>query len=809
MVVESRGLGIDVNTTPELPPTSQRGLDRYVHVLSVTWLVAMAAAVLGPVLAHGASFGSYDLLSQYGLLQRHGVVVHNLQAGDQIDAIIPWSRLAWTQVHQGHLPLWNPYTALGLPLAFNWQTAAFSVPALIGYLFPVDLAFSVQVVVTLVIAGTGVYVLGRVLRLSVLACTFAGTVFELSGPMVGWLGWPHGAVLSWAGWLFAAAILVVLRGGHRSRHIAFFALVLAALIYAGQPEIVILLGLALVVFVVVFVALRTLRLGGSGPIRRPILDLGVATVAGAALGAPLLWPGLPVLSASLHQTQGGHRALPVHDFAHLFTQSFDGLPVAGNQWFGSSFYTETAAYVGVISLVLAFTAVAVRWRRPEVISFGVVAVAMACVAFVPGLDSLLDRVPRVGDVEWTRALLPLAFALAVLAGIGMDTVVHAHDQRAVRQWLGVGFAMSGVGLVALWELGRGHLTPAQLTIRDKSFVWPFVDTMVGLALVGALVLVHSRSVGAKADRKRARMDAGRWAGVALLACETVFLVIAGAPLWTSTKVPFAPTPAVRTLSREVGSSLVGLGLPNCFFRPGIGIQENTQSAYGVQELSFYDPSAPVSYFSAWTALTGQTAGIPSYSIYCPGIRSASQARLYGVAFVLELTRIPAPTGAVFVTHVGKTENLYRIPGAAAATLSPTPSTGHLPGLNAPGTPVPVNHPGPSSWKLVTKARSPQVLRLRLTDVPGWRATIDGRPLALKQFAGIMLQAEVPAGTHTVELHYWPETFTAGLLLASGAVVGLLIALVVPGIRRRWRSGSKRWSTGPNAIPVSQPPSGLP
>ena len=69
----------------------------------------------------------------------------------------------------------------------------------------------------------------------------------------------------------------------------------------------------------------------------------------------------------------------------------------------------------------------------------------------------------------------------------------------------------------------------------------------------------------------------------------------------------------------------------------------------------------------------------------------------------------------------------------------------------------------------------QVLRLRLTDEPGWHATIDGRPLALVPYAGVMLQARNPPGNHIVELHYWPETFTAGLILAAGCVLVLMIA----------------------------------
>ncbi len=394
------------------PPLVHRALPVvWLHVLAVTWLAVAAVAVLVPVLAHGSSFGSFDLLSQFGVLQQHGVVVHNLQAGDQSDQIIPWATLAWTQVHHGQLPLWNPYEGLGMPLAFNWQTAAFSVPSLIGYAFPLHLAFTVQVIVTLVIAGTGMYVLGRVMRLGTLACVFAGTVFELSGPMLGWLGWPHAAVLSWSGWLFAAALLVV-RSKHNFRLIAFFAVVIAATIYAGQAEILSLDGLALLAFLVVFLVQRAPVLGGSGPIRGPVLDLCIGVGAGVALGAPLLLPGLQVVSGSQRAVPGGdpaeilkgNPALPLHNLIHLLFQGFDGLPIAGSHWFGYvGGYSETAAYVGVIALVLAVMAVAVGRGRPEVVGFAVLTVVMGVIAFVPPVVGVLGRLPLVGTLLWQRA----------------------------------------------------------------------------------------------------------------------------------------------------------------------------------------------------------------------------------------------------------------------------------------------------------------------------------------------------------------------------------------------------------------------
>jgi uncharacterized membrane protein YfhO len=50
----------------------------------------------------------------------------------------------------------------------------------------------------------------------------------------------------------------------------------------------------------------------------------------------------------------------------------------------------------------------------------------------------------------------------------------------------------------------------------------------------------------------------------------------------------------------------------------------------------------------------------------------------------------------------------------------------------------------------------------------------------------MLQTEVPPGRHTVELYYWPATFTTGLVLASVAVGGLASAFVYSWARRRRR-----------------------
>jgi hypothetical protein len=186
-------------------------------------------------------------------------------------------------------------------------------------------------------------------------------------------------------------------------------------------------------------------------------------------------------------------------------------------------------------------------------------------------------------------------------------------------------------------------------------------------------------------------------------------------------------------------------------------------------------------------VTGHPAGaVGAPLILCPAIDSATIAQRYGVGFILEHSYRPRPPGTVFVSKIDG-EKLYRVPDASLATLTPLSASGALPPPDAKGSSVPVTHGDAASTTLTVDATSPAVLRLHLTDVPGWHASIDGRPLRLQSLSGAMLEALVPRGRHTVELHYWPSTFTVGLALAAVSVVGLGGAVVLASRTRRRRA----------------------
>jgi hypothetical protein len=721
-------------------------------LFGVAWVLTAAIAVLAPALSGGAGIYSFTSF------------------GDRTFGAIPWTTLEWRMVHAGHLPLWNPFDALGMPLAFDFQTAAFSLPNIASYLVPLHLAYATQLIFTLIVAGTGVYAFGRVLGLGVIGCAFAATAFELGGPFLAYLGMSVCSTMSWTGWLFAAGLLII-RGRHRVRWIVVFALVLALAIYGGQPEIVLEILLALALFLLVLVGAPALHQGKPRLVLRPAGDVALATAAGFCLGAPLLLPGLQL---SAHSIQVAIPYPPGKTPAAL----------------GSLFYIgQNSPYLlnvplGLICLVLAVIGLWFRRRRPYVAALGVVALAMAAAALFAPLVDVLNVIPLLKEVEWSRNTLLLFFALSVLGGVGVDVVLHSRGKSAIPKWLAGGFALLVLGLLALVVFGGDNIVHVEAVARTRTLVWRFIEAGLGLIVAGALVAGDWRSTRHRqaSDRRRRRLGSRTLAALALLASETVFLVVTGAAIWSSAgPTVLSPNEHYAMIEQAVGNALVGYAHAECF--PGSpGIAESVNAVYGVHELELDDRLAPSEYLRAWKAATGSSA-YERYDIYCPSVTSARFARLYGVQFVLEPREAPAPQGAVFDKYLGDTA-LYSIPGAAAATTTPLTSTGQIPGPDAPGAPVGIAQSKSGTWKLTTDSDVSSVLRLRLTDVPGWHATIDGRPLALDRFSGIMLQARIPPGRHTIELHYWPETFSLGIALALCAVAGLVLVPIVLSLRQR-------------------------
>ena len=747
------------------------------------WLVALAAALLGPTLAHGGALGPYDLLREIGLTGTASPHIHNTIGSDEIEEFIPWQALDWLQVHAGHLPLWNPDSLLGMPLAFNMESAPFSIAVAIGYLFPLHLAHSATVVAALLIGATGTYAAARSLSLSVLPALVAASIFELSGAFTVWLGAYESACLGFAGWAVAASVLV-LRGRRRPLAIAALAVVLALGVAAGEPQIAAVLVVSLAVYVAIVIAALARR-GERARARRAALDHLVALVAAGALAAPVYLPALQLGFASAREQGPFISGLPLYDLSHLAFASYNGVPTNLASLIGPDNLYVSMIYVGVIGLCLALCSLALVRRHAEVLAIGVLGTVLLVALFVSPVVDLLRTIPLVRVFRLDLATPMVDFCLAMLAGFGTAGLLAADGavRRRAERLLELGIVVTFCALVVLGVrlvLNVDHLGATQRAVRAGSFAFPAVS-LVALAAFA----LWRRWSGAGKPPVEGR--AGPRAVVGLLVLESAMLVLAGENVPSSAAQVPPPSKAIAALARISHGALVGIGscVENAF--PNVGILPNVNLLYGVKELIVYDPIVPSAYYASYGQATGSSTAPLVPHLFCPAIRSLRLARLYGVSYVLEPPGQRPPAGMVHVATLHG-EGLFRVPGSGRATL-----------ISASGkvSVVRASEPTPETWKLEFSAKTRSRLELRITDEPGWQATIDGRPLRLSRSHAVMLAASVPPGRHVVLLRYWPRAFSVGLGISALALLALALGVAAPLFARL--ASLRRARAAPSAV----------
>lgn len=750
--------------------------------VAITWFSIMAVAGLLPALLRGVHFATYGLLGLFGLGSHAHVALHNVVASDQIQEMAPWSVLAWRAVHAGHIPLWNPYSAMGLPLAFNFQSAVFSLPMLIAYMFPVGLAYTVTFFVKMIIAGTGAFYLARILKANVAPSLFAGTIFELSGALTGWLGWAQAGTFCWLGWILGSGLLVVTT--RRRGPIAVFAISLAFAIYGGHPEATAISGVVVVLILGSILVKQLIGMRSKTTIWATA-RLAAAAMIGVSLAAPLLLPGAQLVARSVRSGTANVRSIPSDGLVNLAFSSFYGLPSYRTPYFGPANYYEMAAYVGLIALVLSIVAFWEQWRRVEIQAIVGAGIALSLIVYTRTGAEVMGHIPVLRDMVWTRSIVAINLLLSILAGLGLHVILTARSRTTAGKRL---LAVSVCGLLSLLlvfliSVGKLH-TSIDIGVRNNSFVWPAVSAVSAVA--AALILVAAGRTRRRGSQDGPARNRGpRWAtrapvfaAVLLAGVEIAFLLTATPGVEPSSPVGFVATHAEKKLKQVVGTARVGFAsCPSLEQLPSLGILPEANDVYRVSEISAYDPIIPKNYVVRWDKVSGAAPEAPA-GTFCPSISNAARARLFGVAFVLASSETTAPRGAKLVGHVG-TEVLYHVPSAGVVTLS---SKQPIAGLDKRS--VGVNYGSGDGFQINVQLSRPRRLAAHITAVPGWSATVDGRPLALRDSGGLVFTAHLPAGRDRVAFRYWPRLFTVGLVLAALAFCAIVIGGVVSSVQLR-------------------------
>jgi hypothetical protein len=826
-------------------PAGDRRTRRRVHlpdVLGVAWLVLVAFLFLSPAIKDGPSFGPGDLGATLSTLTSpglHGPLVHNNLIGDIADQDVAWNTLDWRLVHHGELPLWDSLAGNGLPQLLNFESAPLALPSLVGYLFPLALAFLVTVGMKLLVAGSGAYVLARLLGCRPIAAAFAGTTFMLSGSFDAWLGWAIGGPLAWSGWVVAGCVLAYRgRAGARAKGVSVLALSVAFAVLGGFPETYALMAIGLATLLgaggVATLAVRR-RLDLAGLVR-----VGCGTAAGLALSSPLWLPGIAVIRQSIRAGRVASTGVPLHFSLLIFAQGYDGLPLqtqAAPQatWIGTSFnYNETAAYVGVVALALAAVAVLVAgWRRPAVIGLETALLVTVLIVYNLGHHAPVQRlITRLGleGIALQRMLIVLGFCVALLGGLGLELCLSRWRERGVQVAMAAGVLGVCAVLLVMWAKAFStavipEATPAYPnatpisagSIRRAALWWPSAEAAAMLLGVGALVAGSWRNHGSAGTNRRlagatgdppeegTSPDAGGrpipaglggWlsargaarpvalAGAAVLAAQTAFLLFAGIGINSYTPSMYPTDPAIATLRHLVGSNLLGLDGPNGVCPAG------TVSSCGVRQwtgIGLY-PEMQLPY------------GIDELAVHDP-LTPKSYFDSWPVAGAgqeaggLNLFA-PAVSSLALAERYGVRDLLVQkgtaLPAGTrpiAVVEGPTKAPVQLVAVPGPGRfsftgggaqVLASSQPGDARYVLDVRVSGsrPQRLVLRITDAPGWHVSAGGRPLRVSAYDGAFLSVLVPPGTRTVTATYAPSLLGLGFVIALATVVALALAMAL-------------------------------
>ena len=727
-------------------------MTRHPDALAVLVLLAIALALLGPVLA-----------------QPGGLVYP--PRGEFTDLTIThWPNIEFAIESlraNGQLPLWRPAIMSGTPFAANPLSGLHYLPHAIFLVVPLAIGFNLLFIAHVWLAGCGVYALLRAWRVERLAA-FVGALTWMATPkLFAHLGAGHVGMVEAAAWMPWAVLASHRLVEHRRAMDAVWLGAVWAIQFLADPR---------TSFYTLVLTVPYLVAGAVFATRIPPLEGGRRNLAliSVCLGVPVASVTLAVLSAALW--------LPLAEFITLSNRGALTLAEAGEwslpfrqlvslvlvNWSG---FHEWTVYVGILPLALAVAGckrqAVGRGGRNWLPPFLLLAVVLAALfslgtngpvfpllfRLVPGLSLL--RVPP-------RAWFIVAFATACLCAFGVEAMMR--QARPPRGWV----TLTGVALAAFALmfglggyfvlLGRSEVAPARASLLHMGLAVP----------VSAAVLLL---------RAQGRIGPRRFAALSAVVIVATLLPVD----WSFYRV--VPEERAFADHGDVAVWLTQSVRPGPFrvYSPSYSLPQHVAQRAGLELADGVDPMQLASYASQMQAATGTRAS--SYSVTIPAFPPESNvatalrdavpdAQLLGklnVGYVV--AEFPMRIeGLVERAHIGSTfvyENQWALPRAFVGV-------------------TPANIPVLTPDRVVVEADGPGVLTLSQVYYPGWRASVDGRPGGISTSDALMT-VSLDAGHHLVEFLFDPWTVKVGWLVSAVGWGSLFAGWMVGRLRgRSWK-----------------------
>ena len=761
---------------------------------------------------------------------------HDELMSDPVVVFEVWRRFTVAEVRAGRLPLWNPHGYAGYPHVAANQTAVFSPYRLIDYAWPGPEALAWTQIVRSCVAGAGMYLfLRRALRVRVAAALGGAGGWPLAGFLSLWAYFPHGAVVTWLGWVLLAVDQALRRPRSWWGPALAFATACALLsghaATAGQTMLIAATYGA--VALVRLVSISGLRAGIGG---------GVAAVAATLLGGLLSLPQtLPTLeyareSARLSERMSGRVEAETSGAAGLAQLAFPfslGSTRTFASYGGKMNLPESpaAAHAGAVALLaLAPMALLHAQRRAAAWLFLVMAsVCLLPALGVPGVGRVL-AIPPLSLLHHTRWSFATGFAVLVLASIGTDWIVRGGRRPAIVV-IAAAVVCTALGLALAWQA----MTPPQwlrqvyadaesrlaggrpdATFRDPTdiarsravmrryFAWSAATAFVA---AGACVVIGLR------PRGPARRGALILPAVAAGELAVTFW---GHNAQSDRSLYYPPVPALAAVASQSPGRVCGV---DC-------LPANLAQAAGLYDIRGYDAQDPAGYvellerFRAsdspagaayarvqwfvpqWGSPLARMLGLRYWIARGdppPGVTPSIRSRDYWV--IVDPRAMPrafVPRRVEVVNDDRRRLALLARPDfdpAAVAYLEadpPVPTGGETGSGQAT-----ISEDLPGRVVVQADLQSPGLLVLADRWDAGWVARSGDRALPIVRANHVLRGVMLPAGRSVVAFSYEPASFRSGVFLAACAAAACGAWALAGAAARRVRSG-------PSTAPADRP-----
>jgi hypothetical protein len=360
----------------------------------------------------------------------------------------PYHKLVVDITRDGHLPLWNPYAFSGIPLLGDGQTAIFYPPNWLFWLLPPIHALTIVVLLQFSIAGGGMWLYLRSLRLSRLAAFVAALAYMFNGFLVARV--VHLSIMAGAALIPLIFWSVERLLQQRTRQAFVLAAAMVCLqALAGHPQIPIYTAVALGLYVLTLVIIEWRQVPGWRAVQPLLLLAGIYGV-GYALAAIQLVPWIEFASFSPRAASASYEFVTFQSlagldwFLFLFPYGYGGLRTSWLQsaapWDLPVYLWERLAYVGILPLALAGVGIVdlgrlrrravsgsgdgmARLQSTRLLALAVVLLGMILIAAGSStpFGRLVYLLPAIGKLRaYARAIAVVCFALAALAAFGVE-----------------------------------------------------------------------------------------------------------------------------------------------------------------------------------------------------------------------------------------------------------------------------------------------------------------------------------------------------------------------------------------------------